>query len=80
MLQAGLSCRNVTVTFGVARTLTHELRTAAGVNVSCQTIRNRLRSRNLKPRRPAVRIPIIRHHRRLGFDWCRQHLRWTVRQ
>ena len=80
MLQVGLSCRNVAVAFGVARTLTHKLRTAAGVNVSYQKIRNRLRSRNLRPRRPAVRIPIIRHHRRLGSDWCWRHLRWTVRQ
>ena len=117
MLQSGLSCRNVTDTFGVApstiarlfnrfnatksvcdstrsggprvttqrqdnfirtlslrnrtlnaRTLSHELRTAAGVNVSDQTIRNRLRSRNLRPRRPAVRIPLTRHHRRLRLD------------
>ena len=80
MLQSGLSCRYVAVTFGVACTLTHELRAAAGVDVSYQTIQNRLRTRNLRPRRPAVRIPITRHHRRLGLDWCRRHLRWTVRQ
>jgi transposase len=63
-----------------ARTLTHELRTTAGVNVSDQTIRNRLHSRKLGPRRPVVRIPLTLHHRRLGLDWCRRHLPWTARQ
>ena len=60
--------------------MTHELRTAAGVNVSDQTIRNRLHSRQLGPRCPVVRIPLTRHHRRLGLDWCRHHLPWTARQ
>jgi hypothetical protein len=50
------SLRNRTLN---ARTLTHELRTADGVNDSDQTIRNRLRARNLRPRRPAVRIPLL---------------------
>ena len=73
-----LSLRNRTLN---ARTLSHELRTAAGVNVSDQTMRtSRLRSRNLRPRRSDVRIPLTRHHRRLRFDWCRRHLRWTERQ
>ena len=64
-----------------ACTFSHELRTTAGVNVSDQTMRtSRLRSRNLRPRRSDVRIPLTRHHRRLRFDWCRRHLRWTVRQ
>ena len=63
-----------------ARTLTHELRTAAGVNVSDQTIRNHLYSRKLGPRCPVVRIPLTRHHRRLGLDWCRRHLPWTAGQ
>jgi hypothetical protein len=51
----------------------------AGVNVSDQTIRNRLHSRKLGPRRPVVRIPLTLHHRRLGLDWCRRHLPWTAR-
>ena len=63
-----LSLRNRTLN---ARTLSHELRTAADVNVSDQTIRNRLHSRNLRPRRRAVHIPLTRHHRRLSLDWCR---------
>ena len=63
-----------------ACTLIHELRTSTGVHVSYQTIRNRLRTRNLRPRCSAVRIPLTRRHRRLRLGWCRRHLRWTARQ
>ena len=61
-----------------ARAFTHELQTGAGVNVSDQTIRNNLRSRNL--RCPAVRIPLTRRHRRLLLDWYRRNHHWTARQ
>ena len=71
------SLRNRTLN---ARTLTRVLRTAAGVNVSDQTIRNRLHIRNLRPRRPDARIPLTRRHRSLPLDWCRRQLRWTARQ
>jgi hypothetical protein len=47
-------------------------------NVSYQTIRNRLHSRQLGQRCPVVCIPLTRHHRRLGLDWCRHHLPWTA--
>jgi len=71
-----LSLRNRTLN---ARTLTHELRTAAGVNVSDQTIRNRLRTRSFSSRpSPAVRIPLTRSHMRLRFNLCRRYFRWTV--
>ena len=63
-----------------ARALQSELRTAAGVNVSDQTIRNRLRENNLRSRRPAVRTPLTVRHRRARRDWCRQHIQWTQRQ
>jgi hypothetical protein len=63
-----------------ARTLTHELRATAGVNVSDQTIRNRLHSRQFGPRCPVVCIPLTLHHRRLGLDWCLRHLPWTACQ
>jgi hypothetical protein len=43
-----------------ARVLQRELRTAAGVNVSDQTIRNRLHAANLRSRRPVVRISLTR--------------------
>jgi hypothetical protein len=61
-----------------ACTLIHELRTSTGVNVSYQTIHNRLRTRNLRPRCPAVRIPLTRRHSRLRLDWCLRHLRTSV--
>ena len=64
-----------------ARSLQSELRTAVGVNVSDQTIRNRLRENNLRSRRPAVRTPLKSvRHRRARRDWCRQHIQWTQRQ
>ena len=62
-----------------ARVLQRELRTAVGVNVSDQTIRNRLNAANLRSRRPVVRIPLTRRHRRLCLEWCRPHLRWILR-
>ena len=58
-----------------ARVLQHELQIAAGVNVSYQTIRNRLHAANLRSRCPFVRIPLTRRHRRLRLEWCRPYLR-----
>ena len=63
-----------------AHTLTHELRTITGVKVSDQTIRNRLCTRNLRPRRPVVRISRNRHHKRIRLYRCQHHLRWTAGQ
>ena len=71
-----LSLRNRTLN---VRTLTHELWIAAGVNIRDQTIRSRLRTRNLKQRRSVVHIPLTRH-RCERLDWCRCHLRGTARQ
>jgi hypothetical protein len=63
-----------------ARVLQRELRTAAGVNVSDQTIRNRLHAANLRSRRPVEGIPLTIRHRRLRLEWCQPHLRWILRQ
>ena len=63
-----------------ARRLQGELRTATGVNVSDQTIRNRLRADNLRSRRPAVRTPLTERHRRAHREWCRRHVQWTQQQ
>ena len=52
-------------------TFSHELRTTAGVNVSDQTIRNHLRKTSLRPRHPAVHIPLTQRHRRFRLEWCR---------
>ena len=60
-----LSLRNRTRN---ARTLTHLLRTTTGVSASNHTIRYRLGTRNLRPRRPAVRISLTRRHTILRLD------------
>ena len=60
-----------------ATRLKTELRTAANINVSQQTIRNRLYSFNLRSRAAAVRIPLTQAHCRARFAWCRLHKPWT---
>ena len=69
-----LTLRNHTIT---ARTLQGQLRTAAGVTVSDQTIRNCLLAAGLRARRPVVHIPLKQLHRIHPLDWCRCHLQWN---
>lgn len=69
--------RNRTVT---ANSLRRTLRAATHTNVSDQTVRNRLRARNLRPRRQAVRPVLLPRHRTARLDWARQHIRWTRQQ
>lgn len=63
-----------------SRRLREQLRAGANVNVSDQTIRNRLHERNLAARRPVVRQPLTRQHRRLRRQWGVTHRRWTRAQ
>ena len=63
-----------------ANTLRCLLRNEANVNVSDQTIRNRLRESNLRSRRQAVRLPLLPHHRVNRLAWARRHVRWNRRQ
>ena len=51
-----------------------------GVNVSVQTIRNRLNSRGFSARRPVKATPLTPRHRRVRQQWSRAHLRWTQQQ
>ena len=67
-----LTLRNRTIT---TRALQGQLRTAARVTVSDQTIRNRLHAAGLRARRPGVRIPLKQRHRIHRLDWCRRNLR-----
>lgn len=60
--------------------LRNELRTVRGVNVSTQTIRNRLHERNLRARRPVVKVPLTQRHRLARLAWSRAHQRWTRAQ
>lgn len=48
-------------------------------NISPRTVRNRLRERNIRPRRPAIRPVLQRRHRVARLAWCRAHLRFTRR-
>ena len=63
-----------------SRRLRENFRTATNVNVSDQTIRNRLHERNIHARRPVVRQPLTRQHRVHRRLWAAQHRRWTLVQ
>lgn len=63
-----------------ANHLRQHLRVATGTNVSDQTIRNRLRQRNLRPRRQAVRPRLLPRHRAARDAWARHHRQWTRQQ
>ena len=69
---AALRERTITAT-----RLRQQLRQAANVNVSVQTIRNRLHEFNLRSRRSAVRLPLTPAHRQARLVWCRGHRLWT---
>ena len=49
-----------------SRRLREQFRAGTTINVSDQTIRNRLHARNLRPRHPLVRQPLTRQHRIAG--------------
>ena len=63
-----------------SRRLRENFRTATNVNVSDQTIRNRLHERNIHARRPVVRQPLTRQHRVHRRLWAAQHRCWTLVQ
>ena len=60
--------------FSNATTLSSELQNAAGVRLSTQTIRYRLHEAGLRSRRPAIRIPLTRHHVQERLEWARDHV------
>ena len=45
---------------------------------STQTIRNRLHEAGLRSRRPAIRIPLTRHHVQERLEWARDHVTWAL--
>ena len=53
------------------------LRTATGLRISVNTVRNRLYSARLRARRPYVGLPLTPHHRETRLRWARTHRRWT---
>ena len=56
------------------------VRVAANINISQQTIRNRLHGFNLRSRRPAVRPRLTPAHRAARRAFCRRHVTWTRHQ
>ena len=60
-----------------SRRLREQFRAGTNINVSDQTIRNRLHARNLRARRPVVRQPLTRQHRIARRQWALVHRRWT---
>ena len=60
-----------------ATTLRNELRNAVGVNISTQTVRNRLRQSGLRSRRGCIRIPLTRLHKQACLNWAQDHVNWT---
>jgi hypothetical protein len=63
--------------FDSAVSLNRDFARASNVIISVQTYRNRIHEANLRPRRPAVRVPLTPRHRvnRLAFARDRQNLR-----
>ena len=59
-------------------TLRSELQKATGVRLSTQTIRNRLHEAGLRSRRPAICIPLTRHHVQERLEWARDHVTWAL--
>lgn len=57
--------------------LRQRLRNVRRVNVSVQTVRNRLNAHGLKARRPVKANELTPHHRRAREQWARAHLRWN---
>ena len=64
--------------FNNVTTLCSELQNATDVRLSTQTIRNRLHEAGLRSRRPAIRIPLTRHHVQELLEWARDHVTWAL--
>jgi len=59
-------------------TLNREFRAASGVQISVQTVRNRLHASGLHAKRPAVRPPLTAHHRYCRLQFARLHVNWGL--
>ena len=66
--------------FRPATAIAYDLNRTANLNVTAQTVRNRLHQSGLDARRPEIGIPLTRGHRRLRRDWAQVHQRWTMAQ
>uniref|UniRef100_A0A674P9G1 Transposase Tc1-like domain-containing protein n=1 Tax=Takifugu rubripes TaxID=31033 RepID=A0A674P9G1_TAKRU len=61
-----------------ARALQNDLQRATGVNVSTQTIRNRLHEGGLRARRPVVGPVLTAQHRGARLAFAQEHQNWQV--
>ncbi|CAF4872670.1 unnamed protein product [Pieris macdunnoughi] len=68
--------RNRTTT---ARDLQNTLRTATGVEISEQTVRNRLLEANLRSRRPVRAVRLTIQHRQARRQFAQNHANWQLR-
>ena len=59
--------------------LRNELRNAVGVNMSTQTVRNRLRQSGLRSRRSRIRVPLTRLHKQVRLNWTQDHVNSTYK-
>lgn len=63
-----------------AKDLQVRLRTTHGVELSDQTVRNRLKEANLRPRRPVRKPALTPYHIRTRLNFAREHVAWQLRQ
>jgi transposase len=56
-----------------ARDLLNDLRRAHGIEISDQTVRNRLKEANLKPRRPVHAPRLTQHHKAARMRFALDH-------
>ncbi|KAF8795654.1 hypothetical protein HNY73_000130 [Argiope bruennichi] len=55
-------------------TLEQHLRSATGISVSAQTVRNRLHSVDMYARRPMVCVTLTARHRCVRREWATEHM------
>ena len=60
-----------------ATTLRNEFMSAVGVNISPQTVRNRLRQSGLWSRGACIRILLNRLDKQARLNWAHDHVNWT---
>ena len=60
--------------------LQRRLYQATGLQVSTQTVRNRLHGRSLNARRPYIVLSLTARHRWTRKDWAQQYQRWNLGQ
>lgn len=63
-----------------ARDLQNDLRMASGIRVSDQTIRNRLRKENIRPKRPVKKPRLTNEHKAARRTFAQNHADWNLNQ